>query len=73
MRFASCALSGQTLVQIGAQAAPGLHIKAPVDGLVAHLHQLVTGIVLGQHLRDEFGDSIRRPSIHRYGRTAGGR
>ena len=55
VRFASCALSGQTLVQIGAQAAPGLHIKAPVDGLVAHLHQLVTGIVLGQHLRDEFG------------------
>jgi hypothetical protein len=42
-------------VQIGAQTATGLHIQAPVDGFVAHPHQLVIAVVASQHISDQLG------------------
>jgi hypothetical protein len=55
-------------VQIGAQTATGLHIQTLVDGFVAHLHQLVIGMIAGQHLGNESGAP---PVIHpRFNRRA---
>jgi hypothetical protein len=58
-RFARRSLRGQAVVQIGAQTATGLHIQALVDGFVAHLHQLVIGVIPGQYLRDQ----LRAPPV----------